>query len=83
MGFSTGDIVRAVVPKGKYTGVWTGRVLTRKSGYFDIKDLSGKRVVQGTSWKNLNRIQRNNGWLYGRLPIPPTAKAVGFLGARS
>ena len=82
-GFSTGDLVRALIPKGKYKGSWVGRVLTRKSGYFDIKNLSGKRIVQGTSWRYLKNIQRNNGWLYGRLPIPPTAKAVGFLGARS
>ncbi len=76
-GFITGDTVRASIPKGKYRGEWTGRVLVRKSGYFDIKDLSGQRVVQGVSWKYIKQIQRNNGWLYGKLLIPPTA--VGLL----
>jgi hypothetical protein len=80
-GFMTGDMVRASIPKGKYRGCWRGRVLVRKKGNFDIKDLSGTRVVQGVSWKYIRQIQRNNGWLYGRLPIPPTAKAVGLLGS--
>ena len=82
-GFITGDTVRASIPKGKYRGLWTGRVLLRKSGYFDIKDLSGHRIVQGVSWKYLKQLQRNNGWFYGKLLIPPTTQVVGILRSRS
>ena len=36
-GFQTGDMVKAVVPKGKYTGTHTGRIAVRKKGNFKIK----------------------------------------------
>lgn len=61
-GFSTGDIVRANILKGKYSGKYTGRVLIRKTGQFDIKNSSGNRIVQGVSYKNMIQLQRNNGW---------------------
>lgn len=80
-GFTTGDTVKASIPHGKYKGIWTGRVLTRKSGYFDMKNIEGKRITQGVSQKYIKLLQRNNGWLYGKLPIPPTAKAVSLLGS--
>ncbi|MDF5718789.1 MAG: RNA-guided endonuclease IscB [Rhizonema sp. NSF051] len=35
-GFRTGDIVKAIVPKGKNIGAHIGRVATRKTGQFDI-----------------------------------------------
>lgn len=41
-GFQTGDIVRAVIPHGKKTGIHSGRVLCRKSGSFDISTMSGR-----------------------------------------
>ncbi|NEO24794.1 RNA-guided endonuclease IscB [Moorena sp. SIO4A5] len=40
-GFQTGDIVRAVVTKGKKIGTYVGRVATRKSGSFNISTKSG------------------------------------------
>lgn len=43
-GFQTGDIVRAVVPSGKYTGKHIGRVVCRASGSFDIRTALGKVV---------------------------------------
>ncbi|MGB3514274.1 MAG: RNA-guided endonuclease IscB, partial [Microcoleaceae cyanobacterium] len=39
-GFQTGDMVKAVVPKGKYTGTHTGRIAVRKKGNFKIKTSS-------------------------------------------
>ncbi|MCT7973704.1 RNA-guided endonuclease IscB [Laspinema olomoucense] len=36
-GFQTGDMVKAVVPKGKYTGTHTGRMAVRKKGNFKLK----------------------------------------------
>jgi len=63
-GFQTGDLVRAEVPKGKYRGVWTGRVAARASGFFDLKDVSGKRICQSVSHKHCQLIQRADGWHY-------------------
>lgn len=48
-GFVTGDLVAADVPEGKYASRWLGRVAVRASGYFDVKDGSGRRVCQGIS----------------------------------
>jgi 5-methylcytosine-specific restriction endonuclease McrA len=36
MGYQTGDIVRAVVPKGKYAGVHTGRIAIRHRPCFKL-----------------------------------------------
>lgn len=63
-GFQTGDIVKANVPKGKYQGDHRGRVACRASGYFDIKDGTGKRICQSVSHKYMTVIQRNDGWQY-------------------
>lgn len=65
-GFSTGDLVRAVVPKGKYAGVWTGSVAVRASGFFDLKDVAGKRIAQGIHHQSIQLIQRLDGWRYGK-----------------
>ena len=61
-GFQTGDLVVAKIPKGKYQGTWKGMVSIRKSGYFDVRDNTGKRTCQGVSHKYLTVIQRNSGW---------------------
>jgi len=63
-GFMTGDIVAAEVPKGKYRGHWVGRVATRASGQFDIKDTVGKRICQSVSHRYFRLLQRNSGWQY-------------------
>jgi 5-methylcytosine-specific restriction endonuclease McrA len=68
-GFQTGDLVRAVVPKGKYQGTWKGRVAVRASGYFDVKDGTGKRLCQGIRWSYLQLVQRHNGWYYSQTPV--------------
>ncbi|HEX2622098.1 MAG TPA: RNA-guided endonuclease IscB, partial [Phototrophicaceae bacterium] len=41
-GFQTGDMVRALVPSGKYTGRHIGRVACRATGSFDLKTTAGK-----------------------------------------
>lgn len=68
-GFQTGDIIKANVSRGKYTGTWHGRVAVRSRGYFDIKDGSGKRICQSVSYKHCSLIQRNNGWYYSKTKI--------------
>ncbi|MGB3510094.1 MAG: hypothetical protein WBA93_12825 [Microcoleaceae cyanobacterium] len=36
-GFQTGDMIKAIVPKGKYAGTHTGRIAVRKTGSFKLK----------------------------------------------
>lgn len=62
MGFQTGDIVAADVPKGKYAGHHVGRVMTRQSGNFDIRTGSGELV--GANAKYCRILQYNNGYQY-------------------
>jgi 5-methylcytosine-specific restriction endonuclease McrA len=42
-GFQTGDIVKAVVPAGKYAGVYVGRIAIRTRGSFIFYRKSGTR----------------------------------------
>lgn len=68
-GFQTGDLVRAVVPTGKYAGTWMGRVLVRATGSFDLST-HGRRIAQGVSYKHCRLLQRNGGWTYAQKPVP-------------
>lgn len=61
-GFSTGDIVRLVMAKGKYAGTYIARLAgIRATGMFDIKSTAGSITA---SWKNFQLIQRNDGFEY-------------------
>ena len=61
-GFATGDLVRAVVPKGKKAGTHTGRVAVRASGRFNITTAHG--TVQGINHRHLRLLQRADGYAY-------------------
>ncbi|MEN8216641.1 MAG: RNA-guided endonuclease IscB [Pseudomonadota bacterium] len=61
-GFQTGDIVKAVVTKGKKIGTYVGRVAVRASGSFNISTKNG--TTQGISWKYCQRIQSVDGYNY-------------------
>lgn len=61
-GFQTGDLVKAVVTKGKKTGTYTGRVAVRRTGSFNIQ--SGRDIVQGVSHRYCRIIQRSDGYGY-------------------
>ena len=61
-GFRTGDIVRAVVTKGKKIGTYLGRVATRASGSFNIS--TKNRLVQGISHKYCQIVQGKDGYQY-------------------
>lgn len=67
-GFQTGDLIRAVIPRGKYAGTWTGRVSVRVSGSFDVA-AHGQRVAQGISYKHCRVLQRGDGWQYTQRPV--------------
>jgi hypothetical protein len=61
-GFQTGDIVKAVVTKGKKIGTYIGRVAVRVSGSFNISTKDG--TTQGISWKYCQKIQAVDGYNY-------------------
>jgi hypothetical protein len=61
-GFQTGDIVRAVVTKGKKIGSYVGRVAVRASGYFNIKTKTG--TIQGIGHKYCQVLHRVDGYAY-------------------
>lgn len=65
-GFQTGDMVRAIVPRGTKAGHWQGRVAVRKTGSFNIQALNG--VVQGISYKHCTLTQRADGYGYHLQP---------------
>jgi 5-methylcytosine-specific restriction endonuclease McrA len=67
-GFRTGDIVRAVIPSGKYAGTHVGRVTVRSRGSFRLFrfDVHSRHLV---------RLQRTDGYNYGKeeaAPLPRT-----------
>ena len=73
-GFQTGDTVKAVVPKGKKTGTYTGRVAVRATGSFNIQ--TEGCVIQGISHRYCKLIQRADGYGYSQLgatAMAPTA----------
>ena len=61
-GFQTGDIVKAVVTKGKKIGTYLGKVAVRASGNFNITSNSG--IVQGINYKYCKNIQKGDGYAY-------------------
>lgn len=62
-GYQTGDIVKAVVPKGKFTGTHFGRLSVRKTGNFDLRRGDGLKV-SSVNHKYCKAIHRNNGYSY-------------------
>lgn len=61
-GFSTGDIVKLIQPKGKYVGTYVARLAgIRVTGQFVIRTSAG---TVGASWKNFTLIQRSDGFDY-------------------
>ena len=61
-GFQTGDIVKAIVPKGSKQGEYLGKVAVRSSGKFDIRTKT--KIIQGVGFKYCNIIQRCDGYSY-------------------
>lgn len=61
-GFKTGDIVKAVVLKGKKKGTYKGKVAVRSSGSFNINVKQGR--VEGMGWKNCVMLHRFDGYSY-------------------
>jgi len=60
-GFQTGDIVKAVVPHGKYVGTWISRVVVKASGWFDLVIRGKKASVHHT---HCTAVWRTDGYQY-------------------
>lgn len=61
-GFQSGDMIKAIIPKGSRAGVYLGRVAVRSSGRFNIKTKNG--LVDGIGYQYCHLIQRGDGYLY-------------------
>ena len=61
-GFQSGDMVKAIVPKGKYKGTWYGSVACRNTGSFNINLKKGR--IQGISYKYCQVTQKSDGYKY-------------------
>ena len=61
-GFQTGDMVKAIVPKGLKKGEYLGKVAVRFSGYFNIQTKT--QVIQDIGYKYCRLIQRSDGYSY-------------------
>ncbi|OBS08978.1 HNH endonuclease [Acidihalobacter prosperus] len=70
-GFQTGDLIRAVVTKGKKAGTYLGRIAIRASGSFNIQTPMG--VVQGIHHRFCTLLQRADGYGYFVQPKPTEA----------
>lgn len=77
-GYQTGDLVRAVVPRGARQGTHVGRVAVKASGYFTIQTKTGK--VPDVAHRFCVAIQRTDGYSYcfgiKLSPLPTTLKGV-------
>ncbi len=60
----TGDLVRAVVPRGKKVGTYVGRVAVRSTGFFNITTHVG--TIEGVIYKYCCPIHRSDGYAYHR-----------------
>ncbi|PSB51583.1 RNA-guided endonuclease IscB [Chamaesiphon polymorphus] len=61
-GFQTGDLVKAVVTKGKKVGTYIGRCAVRSSGSFNISTKSG--LIQGISHRYCQTVHSKDGYNY-------------------
>ena len=68
-GFQTGDIVKAVVTKGKKIGTYLGKVAVRVSGNFNIT--TNTATIQGINHKYCKTIQKGDGYAYSIATIKP------------
>ena len=60
--FKTGDLIKAIVTKGKKEGTYIGRLAVRTSGNFNISTKNG--IVQGINYRYCRLLQKNDGYHY-------------------
>ncbi len=69
-GMQTGDLVQAVVPTGKYVGLWVSRVVVKASGWFDLV-IHGKKA--SVHQRHCTRLWAADGYTYTLSAIAGTA----------
>jgi hypothetical protein len=57
-GFQTGDMVLAIVPRGKSAGRHVGRIVVRTKGTFELGD------NKYANWKHCRLVQHGDGYSY-------------------
>jgi 5-methylcytosine-specific restriction endonuclease McrA len=69
-GLRTGDMVRAVVPSGKYKGIHRGRIAIRSSGFCNIQ--TRQKTLQGVHYRHCHPLHRGDGYSYekGAMALP-------------
>ncbi len=72
--FKTGDLIKAIVTKGKKVGVYMGRVAIKSDGYFKITGRSFG-MVEGIHARYCTPLHRKDGYRYskGGTALPPRA----------
>lgn len=60
-GFQTGDMVRAIIPRGKYAGAHSGRVTVRARGDFKIRTQAGEIPC---GYRYCQAVHRSDGYQY-------------------
>jgi len=73
-GYQTGDLVLAIVPRGKRAGTYEGRVAVKASGSFSIATRTG--TVTDIAYRFCHLLQHNDGYAYnqkGGCDFLPTA----------
>jgi 5-methylcytosine-specific restriction endonuclease McrA len=76
-GFQTGDMVRAVVTKGKKIGTYIGRVAVRSTGSFNIKTKAG--IVEGIGSQYCQSLHHLDGYSYQVGKALPACGQLSFL----
>jgi 5-methylcytosine-specific restriction endonuclease McrA len=75
-GFTTGDMVRAVVSKGKKAGTYVGKVAIRSTGSFNITTKLG--TVEGISHRFCTVLHHGDGYQYQSRRATPIALPKGM-----
>ena len=73
-GFKSGDIVRAIVPRGVNKGDHTGSVGCRKTSSFSIS--TSERIFDGINHKYCKLVHRQDGYNYSFLNMTPSLKGL-------
>ena len=61
-GFQSGDMVKAIVPKGLKKGEYLGKVAVKSDGYFNIQTKT--QLIQGIKYEYCRLVQRGDGYSY-------------------
>ena len=72
-GWQTGDLAKAIIPRGKYKGVYRlGRIVAKSGSFlFAPPGVSGPERIS-INWKYLTPVHRNDGYSYSLAQVCPS-----------